>query len=409
MKKIALVGLKYDTNLGDPIIYESTKFLVEKALKEKGINEYEIIPLDMTGRIGFNSYANYPTNKIVSYGKKILGNTLKISLKLTKKIKRFNHNLQIKKWYLSNEYNRNLYFYNKQLKNVDMIIFVGGGIIKYKYQSFNFYIESIIKIAEKNNIPVIFNSVGVEGYDENDSRCALLKKALNKNCVKLITTRDDLKTLEMSYLENKKIITAQVSDPATWIGDAFNVKKDDNSGVFGLGVIRDKIFRDNDIDISEEQLLSLWRDIIDTLDKRNEKWVIFTNGLSYDYEFGIKLMKYLGRENEIEDKVLDIPKTPEELVKNISKFKGIIASRLHACIIAYSLEIPAVALVWNNKLSMFGKSINASERFITNENFNARHIVDTLEEAVRSGYDLEEKLRYKNTSIEYLRKGIELF
>ena len=48
MKKIMLIGLIYDTNIGDKVIYDNTKYLVEKALKE--IQETAIIEsMDMTG------------------------------------------------------------------------------------------------------------------------------------------------------------------------------------------------------------------------------------------------------------------------------------------------------------------------------------------------------------------------
>lgn len=46
----------------------------------------------------------------------------------------------------------------------------------------------------------MMNGVGIEGYSETDIRCQRLKKAINQDCFKVITTRDDIDTLKITIL-----------------------------------------------------------------------------------------------------------------------------------------------------------------------------------------------------------------
>ena len=70
---------------------------------------------------------------------------------------------------------------------------------------------------------------------------------------------------------------------------------------------------------------------------------------------------------------------------NISSFKTIIACRMHANIIAYSLKIPSVGLIWNNKLALWGEKCGYSDRFIKAEDMNGSYAVDKIVQAMREG------------------------
>ena len=111
--------------------------------------------------------------------------------------------------------------YNSYFKNIDKVVFVGGGLIKYKYQQFWIQISSIVNNAEKNNIPVFFNAVGVEGYSNTDYRCQFLKKYLNKDIVKMITIRNNPDLFFNNYMENKNTSCYEVGDPALFTKETF--------------------------------------------------------------------------------------------------------------------------------------------------------------------------------------------
>lgn len=324
MKKILLLGLQKNTNLGDAVIADCALYLVEKITKELGIM-CQIDALDIMEE---------------SY---------------------------------------------ESVKDYDLLIFVGGGIIKFKYQKFHEYIDKITLIADENNIPVLFNAVGVEGYDSTDSKCCQLKTAINRSCVKSITVRDDYATLRDYYMENPNIVTKKVADSAVWTEKVFQKSKKE-SEMIGIGVIREGIFESNGIEIERDKIFSLWSGIIEELEKRGEKWKIFTNGWSSDYKFAINLLKYMHREDEIEDRIVKEPKTSEELVEIISGFKGCIVGRLHANIISYSMGIPTVGIVWNDKCKLWGETIGYPERFFEVEQFEPACIVERCLAAIEEGY-----------------------
>lgn len=326
--------------------------------------------------------------------------TLEVLKKIVKKLKlkKICDYLDILIWHFSKENLIMKKYYKNIIKGKDAIIFVGGGLIKYKYQNCYHYINEVTKIAEENQIPTFLNAVGVEGYDEKNVKCKILIKALNRDCVKMITTRDDIDNLK-KYIRKEKNIE-KVADSAVYANTVFNKEKDKKSNFIGLGICRGNIFLDNNINFNEKQALNLWLDIIKKLDKNNIQYKIYTNGLEADNEFARKVCENLDKEVE-----LLIPDSPEKLVEIISSFKGVIATRLHSCIVAFSLDVPTIGLIWNEKLRMFGESIGYPERFLKKEEFNAEKIVQELLNSINLGYNNLEKEKYK----ESVKKSLEKF
>lgn len=393
MKNILLCGLKYDRNFGDPIINESSKYLIKKSLEDNNI-KYNINELDMTGRYEIDKKYTVKNNFILIV-RKIINKMIKILKKGFKLLncKVIYNWLDMINWYFTDEYMIYKQYYINKVKEADVIIFVGGGIVKYKYQEFYHYIDFISKYAEKYKKPVYLNSIGVEGYDDTNVKCRLLKNALNRDCIKKITTRDDITNLK-KYVYNGNIKINKVCDPAVYTSNAYDIKKDTKSEIIGLGVCRENLFKDNEIQFTGEDLIKLWVEIINELDKKNIKWKIYTNGLDADNNFAYKLIEKLKFDNK-KDKIV-IPKRSIELVKIISEFKGVIATRLHSCIVSYSLEIPAIGLVWNDKLKMFGESINYPERFMQKSEFKAKDIVERMEKAIYENYE-KTNINYKES------------
>lgn len=178
------------------------------------------------------------------------------------------------------------------------------------------------------------------------------------------------------------------------------------SNTIGIGLIRSAIFMANGLNIDRNFLGKLYRDIVLELDKKGYSWEFFTNGLPADKELKSVINQYLIQEGE--SCYIKIPKTGGELVSTISRYKGIIAARLHASIIAFSLGIPAIGLVWNQKSVFFGTEIGHSERFIPHENFFAPYIVDRLEQALVEGYSEECTKYIKQSAIESVRMTVSL-
>lgn len=271
------------------------------------------------------------------------------------------------------------------VKEADLIIFCGGGIIKYKQEDFYMYVTDLLRCAEKNKVPVYFNGVGVEGYDAENEKCQRYERALNYSCIKGIGVRDDLDTLKR-YLHSDHILTKAMIDPAVFTPYVYRIHKVKASNIVGLGIVRWQIFEDNGLpQVTKEYQLEMWKGIIEELERRGFQWKLFVNGMPADYEFAEDILKYIGRVEETDSLLVQRPVTGKELVENIASFAGIIACRMHANIIAYSLGIPSIGLVWNEKMVHWGNRIGYPERFLRSDQFEPKLIVSRLLQGMEEG------------------------
>lgn len=353
-KKILLCGLKGCSNLGDEAILLSTQKIIERIISDNKWNKlFELKTVDFTfgtesGTVVSRSFLHHTNRQVYCKLKSLFSNSIIVQCK-NLKFKLF-ASLRV----------------NKQVtSDVAAIIFVGGGIIKYKYQKFYIYINEFTKKAEARKIPVLFSAVGVEGYDPNNPICKILQKSFSRNCVKVVSTRDDLSVLNTYYLKNNNICTRyKVSDPVCGISNLFNISIPQKGNTVGLGISRFNIFVDNEIPITNNEILNLWKMIIEYLEEKQIPWKVFTTGLQCDYQAELELKQLLG-EQYSEDHFLPRPTNINELLKWISNFKATCVCRLHASIISYAFQVPTMAFVWNQKQVMFAEAINWKEYFIT--------------------------------------------
>lgn len=272
------------------------------------------------------------------------------------------------------------------ISRADMVIFAGGGIIKYKIEDFYRYVSKILDCANEHDIPVYFNAVGVEGYDSDDEKCRLLKKALRQSCVKGISVRDDLNTLKQYYIEGTDIAAYDVVDPVVFADETYKICKKHNADTVGIVIVRHNIFSDYGIpEIDKEFQLKMWKSLIEELENRGHKWKLFVNGLKSDFDFAEEILEYIGKAGEKHKYLVPRPTESRELVETIASFKCVVACRMHANIIAYSLGIPSVGLVWNDKLTFWGERIGYAERFLAKEHFTGTKIADCVEKSISEG------------------------
>lgn len=391
IKRIALVGLNNLNNMGDQIIAETGQYLVRKQCEELETYFVDISPYD--------SYCNVhlPIRfKCFNLIKKLEGVAGK---RISRPSRWVHYYTQYLAWRIK------LYrYYQSQLEDADAVIFSGGAFIKYHTQELNYLVDMITEIADKKGIPVMLSAMGIEGYSETDPRCQMLKKAINRSCVKVITTRDNLTLLNEKYIVNKSIETALVGDPAFYVPEYYQVNRK-HSNIVGVGIIRKDIFMNYGINYSEEQTLHLYKSIIEELERRGIDWRLFSNGFTSDYHFGEEVLKSLGMDGR---KFLPRPTNTKEFVERISEFDAIIAARLHACITAYSLDIPVVGLVWNEKIQIFGDLVGKSNNYFVSSRFSAQAIVDALEKARNEEYDTVQREKLKSLTVKYIDRFVEI-
>lgn len=394
--KIALIGEYYSYNLGEPLLFACC----ESIIKELDYS-VEVEKLDFFGR---TSREDKFKEKGGVWG---LHFGVRVIRKLCKMAGLTTIILDEWEWKLGKDKKRLEKFFQEKFKqgNYDGIIIMGAGTLKYDVRlNFEPYYRIVVKTAERLHIPVYINCVGVESrFNPSDRRCMKFQECLSSSAVKIITTRDDLDTLK-KYVKNPETQVDKIADIGVWAAETYGMKKAASAECVGLGMITPERFREFGRKAVYQKYEKLWMEIIRELDRKNVAWKIFNNGDTCDAAFAEKLCALAGK--PVEEYVIT-PENPKELVETISRFRGIITSRLHSCIVAYSLNIPFVAISWNNKLQFFGREIRVPERIIGETELDKTIILDKFNRALEEGYDMEFRNKFRETSREAIRSYLE--
>lgn len=232
----------------------------------------------------------------------------------------------------------------KRLPTIDCIIFCGGQIFLHY---FTYGVYEIVKYAERNNIPLIWNACGGSDWE---GRCAkILTRCINSSVVKSLTVRDNIKFFKRIN-SNAKL----VPDTALLASDFYKVESKETVDV-GLGVMGyDTIKYTLHGRVSKMEVIAFWRNLVSNIEKAGLRWKFFTNGSPEDYNFAQEVLSELSSANtNICEHICPRPETESQLVELIAQFKRIISFRLHSHIIAYSLAIPSYGLAWDKKVVDF--------------------------------------------------------
>lgn len=287
----------------------------------------------------------------------------------------------------------------KNIEACDLALFGGAPVFNYAYQWFFKKTATILRIAKELDKPVLFSAIGIDAYGEQNNRCQLLKSALHNGSVVQVTTRDGIEHLH-NYAQSStgKIAfpIALVSDPAVFTKTVFqpHIQIDGTQGndsqsqsnqlpKIGLFVIRAAAFSDNKLSFPRELIGPMWRDLCRELEALNYDYELLTSGHFADEAF---LGELIDTEMVPADKCVINLNTPEELLKRIASYSGVISCRLHPGIISFAYDVPSVNLVWNSKVTDFYRHIGYPQRAISvadllhqNDDNNANNKVATAQ------------------------------
>lgn len=272
---------------------------------------------------------------------------------------------------------------DKLIKNADIIIVGGAPQFNYIYQYFSERSIVFMNLAKKYNKPIIFSAVGIEDYNPENEKCQRLRRALNYNCVKMVTTRDSFEDL-LKLKSRADMFIAHVADPAVYAGIVFKnfCRKEVAKEKIGIFIIRGTAFEDNNIGLSYEESAKMWIDLINELERRGMDYELITSGHFSDEAF----MDYLVRQCGVKlSKCVFNMYKPEQLIEKISTYAGVISCRLHPGILSYSLKVPAIGIEWNPKVSGFYNSIGYGDRVVRISDFEASNVIDLLQRTMQEG------------------------
>lgn len=402
--KINLVGLLFDRNMGDPLLFDCTKYLLNEVFhscsKDSATDSLVVEYTDFERRLDFapQKVMDFDEEPVLNESKSLVKSLLKYKVfgslnNVRKYSKRCKYVKDSRQSLYRQELNR---YYKERFEGCDLVVIIGAGTLKYHVRmDFGNVYEPVIETCSDLNIPVVVSCVGVESpYDRLDPRCTRLVKCLNKANVKYITTRDGLSHLR-PYIKRKGLMIDTCADVGVYASQTYNVKKAKDSDVIGIGIITYKRFVEFAKGIAKEQYERIIFEIIKVLEKRNKHWMFFNNGDNEDASYQKYLCTKWGYST---CKMMKTPESPRELVVNISKMGGVITSRLHSCIVSYSLDIPYVAIAWNDKLYRFSENIGRPDAVVGKNELNAENIVDLLERYQSAGYMKDARQAFLQTT-----------
>ncbi len=357
--KIAVIGVYYAFNLGDAVICDCVAdWLCEQ------YPQAEVDVIDITGKTEFGE--QQPVSML----------TLKRRqwhLEKDYRLTRSGKDDRLYYWSHLGTEGKQAFYDEVVSKNYDAAVFAGGQMFM---DWLSLDICEFLKRFEKTGTPVFFNACGV-GLSISQKIREELNIHLNRGDIRMISSRDDTEKINDRYMRGTQRAVSTY-DPALWASEVYQIEKKE-SFVVGLGVM----YCEN---ISLRKLTAFWVRLIKELNRRGISWKMFCNGALDDYNFGCHVLKKLGLNPK--EWILDHPKTPKELIEQISGFSGVISFRLHSHIIAASLNIPAIALVWDDKLRFFYRHLGHEERCMTVE-AGPKEVLAAFERACKEGLDAE--------------------
>ncbi len=390
--KIVMVGLLCNSNIGDRLLFDCSEFLLKQCL---GSEDITFEKLDFHARKTVeneSSRRGTDTDGLRNKINRLLGHQTN------------NYLLNFLKFHIWKKSRGKavIKYYNEHLANCDLLFFIGGGTLSYHLDyDWSRYYFILTQLAAKKRIPVIMNGIGVESrYVFWDYRARLYRKALNSLMVKAISTRNNKPDMLQGYMLESSLECCCVADAAVWAAETFSVKKA-ISKIYGIGVIAAKRFDECKREISSENYEEYLVNLVELLNRNNREWEFFTNGAHIDNDY----LEYLCEKYNISKSRIRMPSTGKELTEVIAKYSVIITSRLHSCITACSLDIPFVAVVWNDKLKMFAEALKCSERAVDIE-LNAEKVFDLAVRAEQDGYDEYVRETFRNTDVKFLKEAI---
>ncbi|MBR5246895.1 MAG: polysaccharide pyruvyl transferase family protein [Clostridia bacterium] len=398
---IIVIGDTSSTNLGDPILTFSAEYVVNCARnKMSQINSVKVF--DIAGRTIQKATIKEKMCELPLSTFKQEKSVKEISWQYTSANFR-----SFIKWIIQEK----KLFRNRLMSvvenNEDNVFLVAGGALLSRSLFYALRLNEIVSVAQKNSGRVIFNAVGIEKCSSFTLSRLLTKRFLAKKEVVAFSTRDHIE--DVPRITSRVDFKKQISDPGIWSAETFNIKKQNND-VVGIGTISLEAYKSivsedkRAESITVQSLFDFWYGITKKLDEKGQRWKIFTNGGAKDCHMAYTFLTQYGY--SIDDHLLIPAESAEELVEQISQFKAIAAHRLHALIIATSLNIPVVPIVWSDKLVKFSEMIG-NDFYLWPDLENSDKVAELLSEKIFS-VDFTEKIRKcKSSSEEFIFNSIK--
>jgi len=266
------------------------------------------------------------------------------------------------RWYLLGE-RRNYYrSFESEIAQSSAIVIGGGQLVKNNTALFCDRLAVIARVADSRNTPYFFVGVGV------DRRMSILTWKIVEyaiNGARSIVLRDALSQGRVLY-QFPKIKSCHVShDLAFALGDMGSLPHSRKTE-YAINVMNAPLMigaLPKKLKLSVEDIRNMWFSMCVLAVGRGAAPVIFTTGSPEDLLEAQNLQIRLRTEASIS---LDLvhPGSVDELRSQLSQFRNVLASRMHAGVLAYISGCNTICLNWDDKVKGVWALVKEESRVI---------------------------------------------
>ncbi|RCJ22323.1 hypothetical protein A6770_29930 [Nostoc minutum NIES-26] len=401
-QKIVICGEVFSNNVGDAVIAETFSYLIKNSIPSVKVDF-----LDLSLREKLDKYI-IVEEEIPSI------DTSKTSLKFfiwKLIVKIFSHRGATTLWWFFKWKPQRYRLYKHKLEGASVLIIGGGQLLADNNFDFPLKIYGVSQCAKKLGLPFYFYGCGVS-YHWSRLATFLFSQALSN--ATSITVRD-IESLNRLSKRMPGILTklSASHDIATCCAEAYGIHRKENSQYIGLGVAEPDVLKRHSKELIQDlftqtKLLQFWIDIAHELINRKLQFKFFTNGSPNDQLFAETIVDSLVESRDRSDILLPRPTNGKALVKTISNFRGIVAFRLHACIVAYSLGIPVIGIKWDDKLESFFKESKQENYCFEASSITPAKLVDSIVDTISKGVDSDTLSSMKTKTIQAVKEQLAL-
>ena len=251
----------------------------------------------------------------------------------------------------------NLFKIVKEMRKAKMLLFGGGSLLQdvTSSKSLRYYL-AIIKLAQKCGIKTMLYANGIGPITKKGNR-RIASKILNKADV--ITLRDGKSDVELKNLGVTKPFIEITADPAFTLNTDLTLSGDYYKKMAGvpdgtkLCIVSVREWKNASAKFPE-----IMASVCDYITDKYGIYPLFVPmQYPHDTEISEKIMGGMKNKGYMINRELTVP----EMFSVLSEAEFVIGMRLHSLIYATTLEIPAMALVYDPKVSAFMESIGQSD------------------------------------------------
>lgn len=373
MTRIATIGVKYSSNLGDGVIAEC----LEHALRQAD-PAVEVTAIDLAGRRAFGDGLNRSRARVLT----VLGRVpqplrrLLVRLLLESLVR-----LKLQP------------LWRQQLAGCDAVILGGGQLFADTDLNFPVKIRACLRLVARAGLPAAVHGVGIGGGWSGSGR-RMLRAAVANARVRAFAVRDAA-SQERARREFAGVLDCPVTlcpDPAVLVHEAYGVPlhRPGAAQRIGLCVAHPGVLSLHaDAGPAAVPVADFYLGMVRVLAGRGLHPVCFTNGAGEDETFLREdLVPRLGQSGLLDRvTIARRPAVPRELVALIGGLDAVVAHRLHASIIAYGLQVPHVGLNWDSKVRSFFAEVGRSAFVVEPEDAVPDTVLVRLDRAIAEGID----------------------